>query len=381
MPGLFPGIFFNMKKASRRRLTFSIITLILIGIIVFGAYKYFTNQPPKDEIRNAMEAISAARKVEANKYARKKFIASENALELAMKEWELQNKKFFISRDYTILRDLANQALFLGNEAWREASVEKDSVGINLKHQLGRIQSQIDEFEKNYKNLPLSAISFERFSKARMNYIEANNDFRKNQYYEAEKAAAQSEKTMTQMLKIAKEKLADFYNDYPKWKKNAQYARELSAKGQLVILVNKLESTAYVLKSGKTLAQFKVEFGSNWMGNKIAMGDNATPEGIYKVTQKKSGSKTKYYKALLLNYPNEEDKKRFDNLVKNGSIPKKSKIGGLIQIHGFGGKGVNWTEGCIAMENDDMDKVYNLVQINTPVIIIGSEQPISKYLK
>lgn len=370
-----------MKRRTKIRLTFYTICIIVIGSIAYGTYKYFTNQPPYEEIKNAMEAISEANKVEAKKYAKKKLESSEANYDQVMKEWELQNKKFFIVRDYTLMRDLANQALLSANEAWREASVEKTSVSQNLKKQLKRIQNQIDDFEKKYNNVPLSRNAFEQYSKAKMSYIEADNDFRKNQYHQAEKAANQSEKLMTQTLRIARDKLDEFYIGYPDWKKNAKYARELSSRGQLVILVNKLEATAYVLKSGKTIAKFKTEFGKNWMGDKMVMGDHATPEGIYKVTQKKSGSKTKYYKALMLNYPNEEDIKRFDKLKKNGIISKKSKIGGLILIHGKGGKGVNWTEGCVALDNDDMDKIYNMVSINTPVIIIGSEQTLNEYLK
>ena len=328
-----------------------------------------------------MEAISFAKKAEANKYAKKKLEASDKALKLAMKEWDLQNKRFFISRDYTTVRKLANQAAMLGNEAWRAASVEKDTINVTLRKQLRKIQAQIDEFEKKYKDLPLSAETYRKFSKSKMRYIEANNDFRKTQYYEAGKSAIESEQLISLSLKIAKDKLKAFYNDYPIWQKNAQYARQLSKNGQTIILVSKLESTCYVLKWGKTIAQFDTEFGQNWMDSKIVMGDHATPQGIYKVTQKKNNSKTKYYKSLLINYPNENDKLRFDQLKRNGAISKKTKIGGLIEIHGSGGKGVNWTDGCIAMENSDMDKIYSLVQVNTPVIIIGSEKPLSEYLK
>lgn len=381
MPGFNPGIFFNMKKSTQKLFSISIFILILLGLLCFGAYKYYANQPPKEEIRNAMEAISAANKVEAYKYAKKKLEASDNTFKLAMNEWEIQNKKFFISRDYTKVRNLANQATVLGNEAWRKATEEKDTVSGNLRQQLKRIQFQLNDFEKNYKILPLSRKTFEQYSKAKMSYLEANNDLRKNQFYEAGIAANQAEKMMTNTLSIAQDKLSDFFENYPVWKKNAQKARDLSKKGHHVILINKLESTAYVLKSGKIIAQFKAEFGTNWMGDKFEMGDNATPEGIYKVSLKKSGSKTKYYKALQIDYPNDEDQKRFDAMKKNGSISKKSKIGGLIQIHGYGGKGVNWTEGCVALENDDIDKIYDMIQVNTPVIIIGSEQPLSKYLK
>jgi murein L,D-transpeptidase YafK len=98
----------------------------------------------------------------------------------------------------------------------------------------------------------------------------------------------------------------------------------------------------------------------------------ATPEGMYKVTRKLEGSKTKYYKALLLDYPNEEDKARFREEIENGSLPRNAKIGGLIEIHGDGGKGIDWTEGCVALTNKEMDIVYRLAKVGTPVTIVGS---------
>jgi murein L,D-transpeptidase YafK len=93
---------------------------------------------------------------------------------------------------------------------------------------------------------------------------------------------------------------------------------------------------------------------------------------MYKITQKFDGSKTKYYKALLLDYPNEEDKEKFRYEIQHGSLPASAKIGGLIEIHGNGGKGIDWTEGCIALTDREMDVVFKLVKVGTPVTIIGS---------
>jgi murein L,D-transpeptidase YafK len=98
----------------------------------------------------------------------------------------------------------------------------------------------------------------------------------------------------------------------------------------------------------------------------------ATPEGMYKITKKFEGSKTKYYKALLLNYPNDEDKEKFKSEIGNGSLPASAKIGDLIEIHGNGGKGIDWTEGCIALTDKEMDIVFKITKVGTPVTIIGS---------
>jgi len=57
--------------------------------------------------------------------------------------------------------------------------------------------------------------------------------------------------------------------------------------------------------------------------------------------------------------------------VRKGNIPRRG-IGNLIEIHGDGGKGINWTDGCVALTNSDMDKLYGLVGVGTPVTIVGS---------
>lgn len=370
-----------MKRTRKRKLIFLVIIILIISSSAYLTIKYKNNPAPNQEIKQAIESISAAKKMEANKYAKKKLDAAENILKLAMKEWDTQNQKVIISRDYTQVRSLAIQASEVANQAGNEAFTERNSIKEKLDKQLHSIENQLDEFEKNYKNLPLVKHIFEKFSKAQMRFKEAQANYRNSDYKQAKTAANEAENLITPTLKTAQNILDGYFNDYPVWKKNANYARKLSAGGNIVILINKFESKCSVLKSGKTIAEYDAEFGSNWMSHKSVMGDNATPEGIYKITLKKNGSKTKYYKALLLNYPNAEDKKRFDVSKKNGAISKNSKIGDLIQIHGHGGKGVNWTEGCIALDNKDMDKLCAMVGENTPVIIIGTEKPINEYLK
>ena len=94
---------------------------------------------------------------------------------------------------------------------------------------------------------------------------------------------------------------------------------------------------------------------------KRVAGDGATPEGVYRVTRKKSGGETRYYKALLLSYPNAEDRERFERERALGRIAADALIGSLIEIHGEGGRGKNWTDGCVALTNDEMDELFEAV--------------------
>ncbi len=124
--------------------------------------------------------------------------------------------------------------------------------------------------------------------------------------------------------------------------------------------------------SGTKKFEFDAELGKNWVGDKRVRGDQATPEGMYKIVKKFDSNRTKYYKALLLDYPNEEDKEKFRADVARGILPASARMGGLIEIHGNGGKGIDWTEGCIALTDNEMDSVFRIAKVGTPVTIIGS---------
>jgi murein L,D-transpeptidase YafK len=110
------------------------------------------------------------------------------------------------------------------------------------------------------------------------------------------------------------------------------------------------------------------------------MGDKATPEGSYKIVNKFQGRQTPYYKSLSLDYPNSGDRERFKAEISRGTLPAYAKIGGGIEIHGGGGKGVDWTEGCIALTDSEIDLVFSIAQVGTPVTIVGSSKNIDQIM-
>jgi murein L,D-transpeptidase YafK len=113
---------------------------------------------------------------------------------------------------------------------------------------------------------------------------------------------------------------------------------------------------------------YSIDLGKRPFGPKLHAGDERTPEGRYEVTQKKDYGQTRFYRALYLSYPNPEDWERYGKARKEGLVPANQGIGGDIEIHG-GGRGKDWTRGCISLSNRDMDEVFNLVSIGTTVII------------
>lgn len=154
-----------------------------------------------------------------------------------------------------------------------------------------------------------------------------------------------------------------------KWRRWADAAVEESlTKGTVTIVVNKVERKMTVYKKGEVQATFDIGLGKYGLSDKLYAGDEATPEGRYKIIAKFPASK--FYKAMLIDYPNEDDRRAFAEAKNKGLIPGRAGIGGEIEIHG-GGKD-SLTKGCVGLENKDIDDVYAWAEVGTSVTIVGA---------
>jgi murein L,D-transpeptidase YafK len=134
------------------------------------------------------------------------------------------------------------------------------------------------------------------------------------------------------------------------------------------VLVTKSESRLYLIRKGETFASFRASFGSDPKGHKRQQGDGRTPEGRYVLDYKNSGSR--YHRSIHISYPNAKDREAARN---RGVDP-----GGDIMIHGQRNgwewlspiaQLFDWTNGCIALSNPDMDTVWEAVDAGTPIEI------------
>ncbi|MDP2957755.1 MAG: L,D-transpeptidase [Longimicrobiales bacterium] len=142
--------------------------------------------------------------------------------------------------------------------------------------------------------------------------------------------------------------------------------------GKTVVVVDKDAHRLFVYQQGRVVREYDAEIGWANVHDKRHQGDGATPEGRYKITDKKARGRSRYYKALLLDYPTREDIQELDALKAEGVVPRSTRAGGLIEIHGEGGRGKDWTDGCVAITNDQIDWLYARVAVGTPVTIVGS---------
>jgi murein L,D-transpeptidase YafK len=125
-----------------------------------------------------------------------------------------------------------------------------------------------------------------------------------------------------------------------------------------------------VYSGEKLLVEYSIGLGTNPVPSKVREGDRATPEGKYFICRK--NPKSKFYLSLQINYPNLADASQYQQIkraAENGlPPPSNTPLGGEIFIHGHG-SGSDWTLGCIALNNPEMKKLYDLIPVGTPVNI------------
>ncbi len=157
------------------------------------------------------------------------------------------------------------------------------------------------------------------------------------------------------------------------------------------ILVSKSRQVLSILKDEQVIKHYHISYGKGGAGSKQRSGDKKTPIGTYRIIDLKENSQ--FYIFLQLDYPNLVDAwygyynqlisaAEFKSIVKanrTGEIPPQdTKLGGYIGIHGLGEINRekleihhrhNWTNGCIAMTNEEIIDLMNYVSIGTKVVI------------
>ena len=138
------------------------------------------------------------------------------------------------------------------------------------------------------------------------------------------------------------------------------------------IIVKKSTRMLYLSSNGEIFKKYHITLGRVPVGDKEVEGDMKTPEGAYSLDYRQFSND--YYKSLHVSYPNASDKAHAKTLGQSA--------GGMIMIHGTPPSWslspygdwmnvlIDWTEGCIAMANDDMDEVWEQTTNGTVVMIV-----------
>ena len=166
---------------------------------------------------------------------------------------------------------------------------------------------------------------------------------------------------------------------------------QAAAAAPYSIEISKSDRILVVKQNKKIVKKYNIAHGRGGKGTKIRSGDNKTPTGTYRAIDFKTNSKFHFF--IQLNYPNPLDAWRgyrnevisaaeFKQIIqayKRKTLPPQSTgLGGYIGIHGIGlmtaeksqiHEAHNWTEGCIALRNEEVNELKKYIALGTKVVI------------
>jgi murein L,D-transpeptidase YafK len=342
---------------------FTVFCLFLLGCV--------KEEPVPPEVDLAQAQELNLWRAGAHLYLQAPFAQYQEALKQAKTNLARINSQFSWFRNYEPVQVEFTQLLKRGEELLKDLDIEKQRRVRDFLERIKGLREKLHQLDAFTRMINESGASRSFLIRAEVILSEAQGLSNTNQHLAAEEKLNEMEGQLAEAEKVINPILNRYRDEtqIKKWRKWAKEAIEESReKGLYSILVIKESKKLSLYKKGEIFKTYRIALGRNSWSDKHQAKDNATPEGKYRIAGKNPQSR--YYRALLINYPNEEDRRKFNRAKKTGLLPDAANIGGLIEIHGGGNEGV--TYGCIALNNRQMEELYNLVEVGTPIAIVGA---------
>lgn len=343
------------------------IILIVLSLSIIGCDSPAI--PP--EVKQAEEQEHTLWREGAVIYAPQNYNSYKATLQRTRDNFIKESTKFAWFKNYDKVTSDYRVVLNYGNGILKKIENTKNEKSNLIKNRLILFESKLKSLNRLTLLINEGRFARKNLSKAELAFKEATSSYEKGDYFSAEKQLTvipdyikDTEKTITPVISRFTDKAK-----IEKWRNWVeQTVSDSKKKGITAIIVSKVDRSLILYKAGLAVKTYEVGLGRNGFHDKLHSGDFATPEGKYRIIKKVPNSR--YYKALLINYPNDDDKKQFNLAVKKGLVPSKTGIGGLIEIHGGGKDGM--TYGCISLDDEYMKELFNLTEAGTPVTIVGA---------
>lgn len=337
--------------------------------------------PPESEL--ALRQEQDLWRAGVSVYAPGEYAVYLEDLKRARRALANENLKLGWFREYSPLRDDLRRVLVAGESLLARTLKDKEEKRDRIREEVRILRKRLATLEEITLTLNERGRARESLAGAQILLEEASLLAEAAKYDQA----LAKVRAVPGVIKQAEGSVLKFLVRYQdpvqvaKWRRLAEETvRESRTKGTTALLVIKLEKRMIIYRKGVAVAEFDVGLGFNGLSDKLHSGDDATPEGRYLITKKIPASR--FYKALLINYPNEEDRERFASAKKRREIPYWVGIGGLVEIHGGGQDSL--TRGCVSVNDKVMDQLFGMVSVGTPVTIVGTldmESPIVRAIR
>lgn len=332
--------------------------------------------PPAGSREAARREIAAARAQDSAVWAPELLRDAEALLYESETEYRRQELRFVSLRNFAAARDGLARAREAAIAATREAEGRRREARATAEGRIADAGRIVGEAETLAEVLPLLPETRSLLQRSRIRLHEARGLFERGDYRAAAQragAAGTAAETVLQSGALRASRYVD-RDEVAQWRRWIDETVAWSRRtGKPAIVIYKEKNLLRLYVAGRLQRSYHADLGANVVPRKLYSGDAATPEGRYRIVAKKGPSRTRYHRALLLDYPNQEDLRRLEEAQRAGQVAADAAPGGLIEIHGEGGRGEDWTRGCPALSNDDMDDLYRRVEVGTPVTIVGGD--------
>lgn len=325
--------------------------------------------PPEAKLQQARAALDSAAVKGALRYAEASYREAERTMKSGWMEMAHQKGRIPLFRNYKRADSLLYQASVLANKAASEAQNKARDLETQALNELAALRTELTTWREALDGSLMNFKAEDYWSAAEMGLQISDRLIREKEFQAAMEAIADSKDSLRQLGNILAEYSNDEARGLSQWRTWVQETlAESRATGGSAVIVDKSAHKAHLVHAGKLVHSYSCELGYNSARQKAFAGDGATPEGKYHVTSATNGSR--YYRALKLDYPNGMDRHRFQDNKTKGVISRYARIGANIEIHGGGGRNEDWTDGCVALENQDLNQLMRYVAAGTPVTIV-----------
>lgn len=350
------------------------VAFVVGGGWLYGRWRH--GQPDPSWVEEAERALDGARRSEAARWARGPLVEAEELYRSALGELARQQARWFFLRDLSDARRLFEQAASHARQAEAEGEKRSAERRQGALQTLSRVSEALDLMDELEARAAFPPAPRARLTRARIEFVGASSLLEAGEYDRAEALARVALEEVELAGRFLGEAFLRFVDEERVRTWRAWIAETVAWSrdhGAVAIVVVKDKNLMTVYQGGQPVRTYRVDLGANNLAQKYRQGDQATPEGRYKIKQLKDRGQSKYYRALLLDYPTAEDLRRIRAAKEAGIIPAHASPGALIEIHGEGGRGEDWTNGCVAVTNTEMDELFRMVRVGTPVTIVGAD--------
>ena len=237
----------------KKKLRWVFITLCsaaIIALIIFILNR-IAPRPPIDDVVFAMETLSRAGTNKAGTYSKKLYNEAKAAFDSSMINWNRENEKFILFRNFEKVKDYAKLSASKSRQAAESSISNSNNLKSKLKDKIDSLNQTEKSIDKFFGRYPLSPEIRSRISNGKMLLKEAEVAFDKGQYLPANLKIADAEYLLTNVYDNALDELKSYFKLYPTWKKWIQASIYDSRKNNCyIVIVDKFSRKCYLYLGG-----------------------------------------------------------------------------------------------------------------------------------